>query len=101
MMKKKQPVKRQKHIPARTCIACRTSRPKRQLIRIVRTPEGQVQIDESGKQNGRGAYLCRCQTCWEQALKRGAINRALRVTVSAEVQAVLSHYAATLPETLD
>jgi len=100
MKKKKQPTKRQKHIPERTCIACRTPRPKRQLVRIVRTSEGLVQIDESGKQNGRGAYLCRCQTCWEQALKRGALNRALRITVSAAELATLRSYATILPETL-
>ena len=100
MSKKSKPTRRKKHIPERTCIACRTSRAKRQLIRIVRTPEGQVCVDETGKQNGRGAYLCRCQTCWQQAIKRGSINRALRITLSAEDLDLLETYAATLPEAL-
>jgi len=99
-MVKQQP-KQKKHVPQRMCIACRTPRAKRQLIRIVRNSAGQVQIDESGKQNGRGAYLCRCQLCWRQAFKRGAINRALRITLNAETQVTLKEYARMLPETLE
>ena len=100
-MTKKQTPKRRKHIPLRTCIACRTPRPKRQLIRIVHTPDGAIQIDETGKKNGRGAYLCRCQACWTLALKRGTLNHALRITLSPEDHAVLQAYADTLPETLE
>jgi predicted RNA-binding protein YlxR (DUF448 family) len=49
---------RPKHVPRRTCVACRETDAKRQLIRLVRTPEGTVEVDPTGKRNGRGAYLC-------------------------------------------
>lgn len=99
MKKKQRP--RQKHIPERTCVACRMQRAKRELVRIVRLTEGGVSVDETGKQKGRGAYLCRQQSCWTLALKRGALNHALRVTLTAEEAAALQAYAATLPETLE
>ncbi|HSQ39675.1 MAG TPA: YlxR family protein [Anaerolineales bacterium] len=99
MKKKHQP--RQKHVPARTCIACRAQRAKRDLVRVVRLTEGGVVVDEIGKQKGRGAYLCRQRACWTLALKRGALNHALRATLTVEEAAALQVYAATLPETLE
>ncbi|WP_129628361.1 RNase P modulator RnpM [Candidatus Oscillochloris fontis] len=75
---KKQTPNRVKHVPQRTCIACRRTDAKRGLIRLVRTPEGSVVADPSGKSHGRGAYLCHSVTCWEQALKRQILQRALR-----------------------
>lgn len=96
--KKQQP--RQKHIPERTCVACRAHDAKRALVRVVRLTDGGVVVDETGKQKGRGAYLCCQRACWDQALKRGALNRALRVTLTAEEIAALQAYAAALPETL-
>lgn len=68
---------RRKHVPQRTCIACGQTKPKRELIRIVRTPEGNIEIDPVGKKAGRGAYLCRRTECWEKAFAKGAITRAL------------------------
>jgi uncharacterized protein len=59
-----------KHIPQRTCIACRTVRGKREFVRIVRTPDERVESDETGKKAGRGAYLCRQRDCWAQALEQ-------------------------------
>ncbi|MBN1179181.1 MAG: YlxR family protein [Anaerolineae bacterium] len=88
-------------MPFRTCVACRTPRPKRELIRVVHTPEGQVVVDERGKQNGRGAYLCAQRSCWTSALKRRQLDRALRVELSAEVINALRAYAERLPETLE
>lgn len=70
---------RQKHVPQRTCIACRKADAKRGLMRIVRDAEGRVSYDPTGKRAGRGAYLCHDSACWEQALKRGALGRALRI----------------------
>ncbi len=99
MKKKQQP--RQKHIPARTCVACRAQRAKRDLVRVVHLTEGGVVVDEMGKQKGRGAYLCRQRACWTRALKRGALNQALRVTLTAEEVTALQRYAAALPETLE
>ena len=79
MMMAKQKGPRQKHIPQRTCIACRQTDAKRGLLRIVRDTEGRVHLDPTGKRAGRGAYLCHTPACWEQALKRGALTRALRI----------------------
>ena len=70
---------RQKHKPQRTCIACREIKDKRDLIRVVRTPEGKVILDPSGKANGRGAYLCRQASCWEKSLHKKLLVRALKV----------------------
>ena len=91
-------VARPRHVPMRTCIVCRTNRPKRDLIRIVRSPEGAVTIDERGKHNGRGAYLCRQQTCWQAAFKRRALDHALHAPVPDEAKAMLEEYMAGLPE---
>ena len=82
-------------------MACRAHGAKRALVRVVRLSEGGVTVDETGKQKGRGAYLCRQRVCWGLALKRGALERALRVTLTAEEVAALQAYAAALPETLE
>jgi predicted RNA-binding protein YlxR (DUF448 family) len=99
MMAKPQPA-RTRPAPQRMCIACRQGAGKRALIRIVRTPEG-VQVDPTGKQSGRGAYLHPAQSCWQKALTQGMIGRSLRVTLSPAEVANLQAYAQTLPETLD
>ena len=88
--------RRQKRIPQRTCIACRTVRPKRELVRVVRTPEGDVVVDETGKRNGRGAYLCPTRACWETALSRGLLNRALRTNLTEDAKAQIADYVANL-----
>lgn len=87
---------RRKHIPHRTCIGCRESKAKRDLIRLVRTPEGQLLIDETGKQNGRGAYLCRQRACWEAALKGRQIERALKMQIGDKERQMLHDFIATL-----
>ncbi len=61
----------------RMCVACREMKPKKELIRVVRTPEGDVVADETGRKNGRGAYLCRSEACLNKALKIRALDRAL------------------------
>lgn len=90
-----------KHVPMRTCIVCRQERGKRELVRIVRTLDGTVRVDPTGKVAGRGAYLCRARPCWEQALQGQRLGAALKTTVSAENLAELRAYAATLPEALE
>jgi predicted RNA-binding protein YlxR (DUF448 family) len=82
-----------RHTPERTCVACRTKSEKRSLIRVVRTPEGQIEVDSSGRLPGRGAYLCLTLACWETALKRKALNRALRTVLTPEEVARLREYA--------
>ena len=76
---------RTRHVPQRSCVACRQVRPKTELLRIVRTPHGEIQVDRTGKVAGRGAYLCRHERCAEQALKQNKLGRALGVAVGEEV----------------
>ena len=89
---------RPRRFPERTCVACRTRGPKRGLIRLVRTPDGRVEVDLTGRQAGRGAYLCAARACWESALKRKALNRALRTVLTVAEVEKLRDYAQTLPE---
>lgn len=91
---------RPKHVPVRTCIACRQARGKRELVRVVRTPAGTVQVDPTGKLAGRGAYLCRARTCWDSALQGGRLGLALKTQLEAADLATLRTYANTLPATL-
>lgn len=65
-------------------MACRTVGQKRGLIRIVRTPSGEVELDIKGKKAGRGAYLCASRQCWEAGLEGGKVERALKVILSQE-----------------
>lgn len=89
--------RRGKHVPIRTCVGCRESLPKRALIRLVRTPEG-VFVDPSGRRPGRGAYLHDRRACWESALKRGGLAKALRVELTPADRERLQAFMATLPE---
>ena len=75
----------QKKIPQRQCMGCRERLEKRQLIRVVRSPEGEVSLDFSGKKNGRGAYLCPDPQCLKKAIKSKALDRSLEVTIPEEV----------------
>ena len=93
-MAKKQRARRQ---PQRTCIACQQTSGKRELVRIVRTPDGHVQIDETGKRAGRGAYLCRRRACWIKALERRAIGRALKIQLSEADRRQITAFADALP----
>jgi uncharacterized protein len=76
-------------VPLRTCVACRRTLAKRELLRIVRTPEGSIEVDLKGKRAGRGAYLCHQPECWEAALGQGVLGRALKVRIDGEQLAVL------------
>jgi predicted RNA-binding protein YlxR (DUF448 family) len=66
-------------------------------VRIVRTPEGTVEIDASGKKSGRGAYLCRAQQCWQSALKKERLDHALKAKLTPEEKESLLQYAHSLP----
>jgi predicted RNA-binding protein YlxR (DUF448 family) len=83
-------VRRRRHVPQRTCVGCREVLPKRSLIRIVRSPEG-VKVDPTGKAPGRGAYLHDKMSCWQVGL-RGALARALRTELTAEVVQALNAF---------
>ena len=75
----------QKKIPQRQCMGCRERREKRQLIRVVRSPEGEVSLDFSGKKNGRGAYLCPDPQCLKKAIKSKSLDRSLEVAIPQEI----------------
>src|ERR1700694_4742324 len=96
----KQPkqAKKPKHIPLRSCVACHETKPKRELLRIVRTPDGHVVIDATGKKSGRGAYLCAKLSCWENAIKKKRFEQEFEMTLSEEDRAGLDSYIATLPK---
>ncbi|MCL4396577.1 MAG: YlxR family protein [Chloroflexi bacterium] len=87
---------RPKHVPQRTCVACRQESAKRELVRIVRTPAGIVQIDPTGKASGRGAYLCRRRACWDMAAKKRILEHVLQTTVGPVEKVTLEQFAAGL-----
>jgi predicted RNA-binding protein YlxR (DUF448 family) len=92
------PKKRRKHVPLRSCIACQERFPKRDLVRIVRTPEGTIEIDLKGKRPGRGAYLCHNPQCWEEALQPLRLSRALKCRVNDKDVAALKLLAPSFIE---
>ena len=75
----------QKKIPQRQCMGCRERKAKRELIRVVRQPDGTVSLDFGGKMNGRGAYICPSAECLKKVQKSKALDRSLEVTIPAEV----------------
>ncbi len=75
--------------PIRTCIACRKEMEKRELMRIVRTPEGEVMLDFSGRLPGRGAYVCKTEACMKLLTKRKPLSKVFSVPVPGEVYARL------------
>ncbi len=85
-----------KHIPQRTCVACRKVKAKRELIRIVRISDGNVEVDTTGKKAGRGAYLCRVQECWEVGLKAGRLEHTLRTSLTQDNREQLIGYGKDL-----
>lgn len=95
---KRSQIHRPKHVPQRTCIACRDKEAKRTLTRIVRTPDGNVEIDPSGKRNGRGAYLCSQASCWHRALTTPLLGRALKVELDDVSRSALQTFANSLPD---
>ncbi|ANE47575.1 nucleic-acid-binding protein [Paenibacillus swuensis] len=76
---------RPRKIPLRKCVACQEMMPKKELIRVVRTPDEQIMIDLTGKKSGRGAYLCGKVSCFKLAKKSKALDRALKQSVSADI----------------
>lgn len=74
-----------KKIPMRMCVGCREMKPKKELIRAVKTPEGEIKLDFTGKLNGRGAYICKSEECLSRAGKTNALSRAFGVRVDSEI----------------
>ena len=79
-----------KRIPLRQCLGCREMKPKAELVRVVRSPEGTVSLDLRGKAPGRGAYVCRDGACLKKALRSKAIGRALNVEIPPELYDALA-----------
>ena len=87
-----------KKIPMRQCLGCREMKPKRELLRVVRSPEGEVSLDTRGKKPGRGAYVCPNADCLKKAVKTRALSRALETEIPYEV---MQRLAAELEEDKD
>lgn len=87
---------RPRRVPLRTCVGCKTVRPKKELTRIVRDPQGQLHVDPTGKQSGRGAYICPSPSCLEAAVKAKRLERALERPIPPEI---VEHLAALIQST--
>ena len=88
-------------IPLRMCVGCREMKEKKSLIRVVRSPEGEVSLDPTGKKSGRGAYVCREGSCLQRALKQRQLERQLQVTLTEEVSGALESELARLRSEAD
>ncbi len=76
---------RVKKVPLRMCVGCQEMRPKKELIRVVRTPQDTIEIDPTGKRSGRGAYLCPRLECLQKAIKGKRLEKALQRSVAPEI----------------
>ena len=74
-----------KQIPLRQCIGCREMKQKTELVRVIKTPEGQVCLDKTGKMNGRGAYICLSKDCFNKAVKSKGIERSLKIAIPDDI----------------
>ena len=74
-----------KKIPMRRCLGCMESKPKKELLRIVKTAEGEISFDDTGKKNGRGAYICKSVECLEKAVKAKRLEKEFETSISKEV----------------
>jgi predicted RNA-binding protein YlxR (DUF448 family) len=87
---------RPRHVPQRTCVACRDKTNKRALFRIVRTNDGQAEVDLAGRKPGRGAYICDTPACWERAVTTSVLDHALKTELNQETKNALRSFAATI-----
>lgn len=83
-------MKRPRKIPLRVCIGCQEKKAKKELVRVVRTPQGEVVLDLTGKKSGRGAYICPSESCFKRALKGKRLEKHLDKPVSQEVITAIS-----------
>lgn len=74
-----------KKIPMRKCVGCGEMKEKKSLIRIIHTPEDELLLDATGKKNGRGAYICKCLSCFEKARKSKGLERSLKMSIPEEI----------------
>ena len=88
---------KQRKVPMRMCVGCREMKPKRELLRVVRSPDGEVSFDLTGRKPGRGAYVCRSEACLMQAIKKKQLERAFSAPLSDTVRDSLASQIAALP----
>lgn len=79
-----------KKIPMRMCVGCREMKEKRELIRIVRTPDGKAELDPTGKRSGRGAYVCRQAECLRRSIRQKQLERQLEISLTPEITEILT-----------
>lgn len=87
-----------RHVPIRQCVGCGAKRPKRELVRVVRTPQGDVVVDPTGRKAGRGAYICPSQECLELAVRSRRLQKSLDRDVTQELVAELARQLGTPAE---
>ncbi|MEG0832947.1 MAG: YlxR family protein [Oscillospiraceae bacterium] len=80
----------QKKVPIRMCTGCRESKPKKELVRVVKSPDGEISVDLTGKKSGRGAYLCKNAKCLEKARKIKSLERAFECAISDDIFELLA-----------
>jgi len=91
-----------KKIPMRMCVGCREMKPKKELLRVVRSPEGEISFDLTGRKPGRGAYVCHSSECLLRAIKQKQLERTFSAPISDEVRDALTEQIANIPkETAD
>ncbi len=78
-----------KKIPLRQCVGCMEMKEKKSMMRVLKTPEGEIVLDITGKKNGRGAYLCKCMECLQKAQKNKGLERSFKMSLSKEIYAGL------------
>ena len=91
-----------KKIPMRMCVGCREMKPKKELLRVVRSPAGEISFDLTGRKPGRGAYVCHSSECLLRAIKQKQLERTFSAPISDEVRDALTEQIADIPkETAD
>ena len=86
-----------KKIPMRMCVGCREMKPKKELLRVVRSPEGEISFDLTGRKPGRGAYVCHSSECLLRAIKQKQLERTFSAPISDEVRDALQKQIADIP----
>ena len=86
----------EKKIPLRKCTGCNEMKPKKELIRVLKTTEAEIVLDKTGKKNGRGAYLCNSLECFKQARKTKGLERSLQVKIPDEIYEMLENELITV-----
>ena len=86
-----------RHVPERSCVACGNKMPKPKLIRVVQASDGSIIVDTTGKESGRGAYLCHLPQCWGKALTKGSLQRSFKKVLSTkDLEPIQTYYEENL-----